>query len=253
MGVLDRLVLRDEQWERIAPHIIGDERTRGSSGRDNRMFVEAVLWIVRTGSPWRDLPEVFGEWNSVFRRFSRWSQKGIWWRMFAAMSDDPDFEYLIVDSTIIRAHQHAAGGKKGAEDPALGRSRGGLSTKIHMVVRGLGCPVRFTLTAGQKGDAPQADALIEGLPAKVVMGDTAYDSDRLRAEIAGKGAVAVIPNNPSRAKKYPLDKDLYAQRHLIECCFSKLKQFRRVATRFEKTARNYQAVVTIAATVLWLR
>ncbi|MBY3179843.1 IS5 family transposase [Rhizobium leguminosarum bv. viciae 248] len=253
MGVLDRLVLRDEQWERIAPHIIGDERTRGSSGRDNRMFVEAVLWIVRTGSPWRDLPEVFGEWNSVFRRFSRWSQKGIWWRMFAAMSDDPDFEYLIVDSTIIRAHQHAAGGKKGAEDQALGRSRGGLSTKIHMVVRGLGCPVRFTLTAGQKGDAPQADALIEGLPAKVVMGDTAYDSDRLRAEIAGKGAVAVIPNNPSRAKKYPLDKDLYAQRHLIECCFSKLKQFRRVATRFEKTARNYQAVVTIAATVLWLR
>ncbi len=122
-----------------------------------------------------------------------------------------------------------------------------------MVVRGLGCPVRFTLTAGQKGDAPQADALIEGLTAKVIMGDTAYDSDRLRAEIAGKGAVAVIPNNPSRAKKYPLDKDLYAQRHLIECCFSKLKQFRRVATRFEKTARNYQAVVTIAATILWLR
>jgi transposase len=82
--------------------------------------------------------------------------------MFAAMSDDPAVEYLIVDSTIIRAHQHAAGAKKGAEDQALGRSRGGLSTKIHMVVRGLGCPVRFTLTAGQKGDAPQADALIEG-------------------------------------------------------------------------------------------
>ncbi|MGZ2504406.1 transposase [Rhizobium beringeri] len=122
-----------------------------------------------------------------------------------------------------------------------------------MVVRGLGCPVRFTLTAGQKGDAPQADALIEGLPAEVVMGDAAYNSDRLRTEIAEKDAVAVIPNNPSRAKKYPLDKDLYAQRHLIECCFSKLKQFRRVATRFEKTARNYQAVVTIAATVLWLR
>jgi len=141
----------------------------------------------------------------------------------------------------------------GAEDQDLGRSRGGLSTKIHMVVRGLGCPVRFTLTPGQKGDAPQADALIEGLPAEVVMGNTAYDSDRLRTEIAEKDAVAVIPNNPSRAKKYPLDKDLYAQRHLIECCFSKLKQFRRVATRFEKTARNYQAVITIAATVLWLR
>jgi transposase len=113
MGALDRLMLKDEQWERMARHIIGDERTRGSSGRDNRMFVEAVLWIVRTSSPWRDLPDVFGPWNSVFRRFSRWSGKGIWHRIFAAMADDSDFEYLIVDSTIIRAHQHASGAKRG--------------------------------------------------------------------------------------------------------------------------------------------
>jgi transposase len=113
MGVLDRLILSDQQWERIAQHIIGDEHTRGSSGRDNRMFVEGVLWIVRTGSPWRDLPEAFGAWNSIFRRFSRWSAKGVWHRIFAAMADDPDFEYLILDSTIVRAHQHAAGAKGG--------------------------------------------------------------------------------------------------------------------------------------------
>jgi len=113
LGVLDRLILDDAQWARMSLHIIGDARSRGSSGRDNRMFVEAVLWIVRTGSPWRDLPEVFGTWNSAFRRFSRWSAKGIWHRIFIAMSNDPDFEYLIVDSTIIRAHQHAAGAKKG--------------------------------------------------------------------------------------------------------------------------------------------
>lgn len=122
-----------------------------------------------------------------------------------------------------------------------------------MAVRGLGCPVRFTLTAGQKGDAPQAADLIEGLPAEVVMADTAYDSDALRQAITDKGALAVIPNNPSRTFKHPIDKHLYAQRHLVECCFSKLKQFRRVATRFEKTARNYRAVVTLAAIVLWLR
>ena len=96
-----------------------------------------------------------------------------------------------------------------------------------MAVRGLGCPVRFTLTAGQKGDAPQAAALLEGLPAEVVVADTAYDADHLRQAIAAKGALAVIPNNPSRALKYPLDKHLYAQRHLVECCFSKLKQFPR--------------------------
>jgi transposase len=113
MGVLDRVLLSDGQWNRISGHIIGDERTRGSSGRDNRMFVEAVLRIVRTGSPWRDLPDVLGAWNSMFRRFSRRSRKGVWWRIFEALSADPDFEYLIVDSTIIRAHQHASGAERG--------------------------------------------------------------------------------------------------------------------------------------------
>jgi transposase len=122
-----------------------------------------------------------------------------------------------------------------------------------MAVRGLGCPVRFHLTAGQRGDAPEALPLIEGLPAEAVMADTAYDADQLRLQIEAKGAVAVIPNNPSRSLKHPLDKHLYAQRHLVECCFSKLKQFRRVATRFEKTARNYLAVITLAAIILWLR
>jgi transposase len=122
-----------------------------------------------------------------------------------------------------------------------------------MAVRGLGCPVAFTLTAGQRGDAPQAGPLIEGLPAQIVMADTAYDADHFRQAIAAKGALAVIPNNPSRATKHPLDAHLYAQRHLVECCFSKLKQFRRVATRFEKTARNYLAVVTLAAIMLWLK
>lgn len=122
-----------------------------------------------------------------------------------------------------------------------------------MAVRGLGCPVRFTLTPGQKGDAPQAADLIKGLSAELAMADTAYDADALRKIIAAKGAIAVIPNNPSRALKYPLDKHLYTQRRLVECCFSKLKQFRRVATRFEKTARNYSAVVTLAAIMLLLR
>src|SRR3974390_3369678 len=176
---MDRLVLSDAAWERMAPLIIGRPDQKGSTGRNNRMFVEGVLWIVRTGSPWRDLPEAFGYWNSVFRRFSRWSIKGVWWRIFEAMSDDPDFEYLIVDSTIVRAHQHAAGAKKGSEDQALGRSRGGLSTKIHMAVRGLGCPVRFMLTAGQKGDAPQAPNLSRDYPPRS-SSPRACDADHLR-------------------------------------------------------------------------
>ena len=87
----------------MAPLIIGRPDQKGSTGRDNRMFVEGVLWIVRTDSPWRDLPEAFGDWNSVFRRFSRWSMKGVWWRIFETMSDDPDFEYLVQTSSRLRS------------------------------------------------------------------------------------------------------------------------------------------------------
>jgi putative transposase len=108
-----RLVLSDRQWNRIEPHCVGKFADPGGTGADNRMFVEAVLWIARTGSPWRDLPSIFGNWNSVYVRFNRWSKGGVWQRIFAALSDDPDFEYLIVDSTIVRAHQHAAGAKGG--------------------------------------------------------------------------------------------------------------------------------------------
>ena len=112
--------------------------------------------------------------------------------------------------------------------------------------------MRFTLTAGQKGDAPQADGLIEGLPAEVawptqLMMPIVYAKPSLQREHS-----LSFPTT-RHALKYPLDKHLYAQRHLVECCFSKLKQFRRVATRFEKTARNYLAVVTLAAIILWMR
>ena len=113
--------------------------------------------------------------------------------------------------------------------------------------------MRLRLSGGQQNDITQAAALIAALPAEVVLADAAYDADPLRAAIAAKGATAVIPNNASRSQKHAFDKHLYRERHLIECCFSKLKQFRRVATRYEKTARNYLAVVTLAAIILWLR
>jgi putative transposase len=108
-----RLMLEDHVWERMRPHLPGKPGDPGRTGADNRLFVEAVLWMARTGVPWRDLLDIFGNWNSVFVRFSRWSKDGVWDRLFVAMADDPDFEYIMVDSTIVRAHQHAAGKKGG--------------------------------------------------------------------------------------------------------------------------------------------
>jgi putative transposase len=114
-----RLMLNDLQWERMRPHLPGKPGDPGRTGADNRLFVEAVLWLARTGVPWRDPPDSFGNWNSVFVRFSRWSKDGVRDRLFAAMADDPDFEYIMIDATIVRAHQHAAGKKGGL---TLGRS-----------------------------------------------------------------------------------------------------------------------------------
>jgi len=105
-------MLRDDQWARIAHMLPGKPTDRGRTAADNRMFVEAVLWIARTGSPWRDLLPRFGSWNSVYQRFSRWSEKGIWYRVFSELAKDADFEELYLDSTIVRAHQHSAGAPK---------------------------------------------------------------------------------------------------------------------------------------------
>ena len=110
---MNRRVLKDEQWERVAPLLPGKAGDPGRSGTDNRLFLEAVLWMVRTGAPWRDLPEAFGSWNSVFRRFRRWAQAGIFERLFQILSGEPDFEYALIDGTIIRVHQHGTGAKGG--------------------------------------------------------------------------------------------------------------------------------------------
>lgn len=109
-----RRYLTNAQWERIEKLCAGKEGDKGRHGEDNRNFVDAVLWINRTGAPWRDLPDEFGKWNSQFKRFRRWSKKGVWEHMFNELRECPDCEYLIIDATIVRAHQHAAGAKKGA-------------------------------------------------------------------------------------------------------------------------------------------
>jgi putative transposase len=112
--------LTDAQWRRIEPLIPGKKGDKGRHGADNRLLVDAVLWLVRASAPWRDLPEEFGNWNSVFRRFRRWAKKAVWKRLFTELGENPDLEYLIIDSTIVRAHQHAAGAQKGG--PKMRRS-----------------------------------------------------------------------------------------------------------------------------------
>jgi len=105
--------LRDDQWRKIKHLLPGKKGDPGVTAKNNRRFVDAVLWIARTGAHWRELPEEFGKWNSVFQRYNRWSAKGVWESLFKALADDPDFEFVMMDATIIRAHQHSAGAKGG--------------------------------------------------------------------------------------------------------------------------------------------
>jgi transposase len=117
---MDRQELSDSVWARIEPHLPGKVSDPGRTGRDNRLFVEAILWLARSGAHWRVLPPEFGKWNSVYQRFNRWCRDGVWERLFKALSYDPDFEYVLVDSTIVRAHQHSAGAPKKAINPKIG-------------------------------------------------------------------------------------------------------------------------------------
>lgn len=114
-----RTLLKDDQWARVAPILPGKPGDRGRSARDNRSFLEAVLFVARTGIPWRDLPEEFGAWNTVYKRFSRWSQNEVWEKVFEELSRDGDFREVSLDSTIVRAHQHAAGAQKKAAHKLL--------------------------------------------------------------------------------------------------------------------------------------
>ena len=250
-----RHALRDDQWERIGDLLPGREGDVGVTARDNRLFVDAVLYHYRAGIPWRDLPERFGDWKNVHRRFSRWAKAGVWERVFRHFAADADNEYAMIDSTIVRAHQHSAGAqKKAGEDQAIGRSRGGLSTKIHATVDALGNPTGFFLTGGQAHDLIGADHLLPETQAAAVIADKAFDAEqRVLAPLAAAGITAVIPPRANRkAPPRDFDRELYKARHLIENFFAKLKQFRAIATRYDKTARNFLAAIQLAATATWL-
>ena len=108
-----RHTLRDDQWERIKDALPGKEKDPGRTCANNRLFIEAVMWIAKTGAPWRDLPGEYGKWSNVHKRFIRWAKKGVWQMIFNTLAVDADTEWLMIDSTIVRAHQHSAGAKGG--------------------------------------------------------------------------------------------------------------------------------------------
>ena len=132
--------ISQEAWERIEHLLPGRSGDVGVTAVDNRLFINAVYWIAKTGAPWRDLPARFGRWNSVFQRFNRWAKKGVWQRIAEALSDDPDLEWVMIDSTVVRAHQHAAGQKGGKTVNSLDAAREDSAPRSTLRSTGLGTP-----------------------------------------------------------------------------------------------------------------
>ena len=252
-----RAFFSDAQWRAIAP-AIARLTCRGPKGTPRR-FLEAVIWILRSGAPWRDLAERFGRWEGIYRRYRRWALTGRWERLRSALSSaaisDAPSSLLLIDSTIVKAHAHAAGASRksgGQTAHALGRSRGGFSTKLHVVVTDHGKLVRYRLTGGEVNDITQARALVRANEGMKLVGDRGYDSDDFINHVRAHGMRAVIPSRKHRRVQRRLDRDAYARRNVIERWFGRLKVFRRVATRYEKTEPSYLGFVAMAATLIGL-
>jgi transposase len=239
-------------WSKILKFLRGCKNIYVGSEAHCKRFIEAIYWMSRTGAQWRELHNKYGNWNSVFKRFNAWSKRSIWSKLLQFCIEDPDLEYVMIDATIVRAHACAAGyGDQKIE--GLGRSVGGFTSKIHAKVDALGNPLRFIITPGQTSDIAQAEKLLENTSNSYVLADRAYGSSKVRSQIKKQQSIAVIPFKKNSLNPIDYDKDIYKERHAIECFFSKIKYFRRVFSRFDKSARNFKAFLSFVGVVIWLR
>src|ERR1019366_5144471 len=229
---------------------------RGDKGRDDRLFLEALHYFAVHNVTWRALPERFGNWNSVWKRFWRLSRSGVFEAFFDALAGLSKTAKLVqmFDSTVVRAHVSAAGAKGGR---TAMRSRGGFSTKIHLKTDFDGHFLAFDLTGGEKADAPHFETLVglgPDINPRAALGDKGYDSKANRAACRSRGIVPVIPyksNARDRPKFFPTA--LYKGRARIEQSVGKLKRFKRIALRCEKTRTNFASFVALASAFILIK
>ena len=251
---MDCDALRD-QWERLKDFVPGGRKGKRGPRSDNRRFLNALLWMARSGARWRDLREQLGDHGAVKRRYYRWIERGVAGRgprcAFArgrsGVADD-----RLHHRSSASACSRRQPAKRGAHAQGLGRSRGGLSTKFHVAGDALGNPVRLIGSPGQRNDIAFAHELVDGFEADVTIADKGYDADHLCDRIAETGSEVVIPPKRNRTVQRSYDPDLYKERNIIERFFNRLKQFRRVATRYDKLLANFMGFVKLAAIAIWL-
>ena len=245
-----RYELTDFEWSIIHPVL--PAKARGVPRVDDRRVLNGIFWVLRSGAPWRDLPNCYGPYTTCYNRFNRWRKVAVWDDILRAITDSHDADVQMLDTSIVRVHQHASCIAK-SESNCTGHSRGGLTTKIHAVVDAKGLPLRLALSAGQDHDSLLAgDMLTELRYNGMLLADRAYDSDAIRELVRERGAWANIP--PKRNRKNPIcfSPHLYRDRNHVERFFNRIKHCRRIATRYDKLAANFLAFIKLAAIRLWL-
>lgn len=245
-------MLTDQGWQLLLKIMKSTGRVYNKP--EHRMTFEGILYRLRTGIPWRDLPIEFGDWSAVYRRFNLWSKKGILNQLFRHLSKDADFDWVFADGSIVRAHQHSTGAAT-QDNECIGKSRGGNSTKIHLVVDSGGLPIYFELSEGQRHDITHAESLVDHLKeVNVFIADKGYDSAPLRDYVASKGGETVIAkrNYGQDLDKHSMDWCLYKYRHLVENAFARIKHYRAISSRYDKLARNYASMLSLAFLMMWL-
>jgi transposase len=270
--------LTDQQWQRLELLLPPERPWTGRPNEDHRRILNGILWIDRTGAPWRDLPPCYGPVGTVSSRFYRWRKAGIWQRILSDLQaeadqhGDIDWDIHFVDATIVRAHQHAAGsrrdgatGEEAQAREALGRSQGGFSTKLHFRAEGNGRPITVVLTGGERNEQIALEAVLDqgairrpgrGRPRlrpRRVAGDKGYSSPRARARLRQRHIRPVIPTKKNERRQPGFDREAYRLRNRMERLINRLKQFRRIATRYEKRAENCLAMIHIGMVLLWLK
>ena len=243
--------LTDSQWNKIK-YLFPEPRKVGRRPLNPRTIFNAILWIMKSGARWRDLPTRYGNWNSIYHKFRQWCDCGLFKQLLTLINADSSQTILLeIDSTFCKVHQSACSSRK---EQAIGASRGGKNSKVHVIVNEKMQLMSVSLTEGNVHDSEPAISLFDcvELDGKTVLADRAYSSDKIRSYLEERGALVCIPDKSNFKVKHEFDAELYKQRNIVERFFQRIKNFRHIATRYDKLAVCFLNFVLLASATIHL-